>query len=446
MQTLGLAVIFLLLAVPSVDAQEPNYRVYGEVGFESVSEDRFVSVRPGFDWVEEVHTVGCVENPCYTDLRLSAHLPLRLIVSDDDPTQEGVIRERDWDEPSDFARVLKRLQFGNPYETIHASIGELSFVSIGNGTIVSNYVNNVQLDTFQPGVRANVNSAFGGFDLLIDNLLSPSVAGGRGFVRPFGFDDDDAFWQEFEIGVSMVSDFDAPLVIGGGPRTVDGYTAPSVEQARARSVAGFDAIFIWERERYDLFPYVDLNLSNGVGFHGGVNMALKLDDVKVWTQIEGQVFAAGYIPQYFGATYDIERYQFAGWGQNIAAPKSRFPAETENGRGLRLALGANIYDRVTFSADWSTHTIARSDSIALRLNVTPIDRVTLGAFYFKSGADDASELFDLDGAIIVSEARVTIYGPLYAMARFDQKYRLGDDATYSTTTDYLAGVGVQHTW
>ena len=139
--------------------------------------------------------------------------PLNLLVWEyqDDST---VIRQEDWDEPSDFFRMVRYVQYGHKRDPLYARFGTLAS-DIGHGTIMSRYLNTADLNTFRPGLHTEINLDFGGIELTSDVVTlwgqsSLSVGWHPCSRKPMGFVDPESAFNIFAIGFSYVADFNAP--------------------------------------------------------------------------------------------------------------------------------------------------------------------------------------------------------------------------------------------
>ena len=160
---------------------------------------------------------------------LGLQLPLNLLV-DNDPTSNcpppgtpcdrehktyfNVLRKRDWDEPSSFLKLIRYVRYGQKRDPLHFIVGQLWGATIGHGTLVNRYANNLSLDHPKSGMVLDLNSTFVGVETLVDSFANPTLFGGRAYVRPFG---DTMVLRGFAIGASLVADRIAPLTLQPGP-------------------------------------------------------------------------------------------------------------------------------------------------------------------------------------------------------------------------------------
>lgn len=419
-----------------------------EAGFGKVDEDWFLTTRLGLVLGFDVPRLGC--DDCSTRLQFGTQVPLRWRVIDNPPETDDTLRREDWDEVSDYFKILRFVEYGHPSEPLHARLGELGAVSLGHGTIMNSFFNVVSPDAFAFGVHTNVNTAYGGGQLVLNNVANPEIWGLRGYVRPWGFIDQDSFWHRLAIGTSIVADVDAPLRLRRNADNtigVDASTTPEVEDSQFTGFTGIDAeLALVSTDLFVVMPYTDLNIhwGQGPGYHlGTLASAQVAEPLKLSTRVEFRWLSENYLPDYIGPIYTIDRYQFSGWGTPVPAPKLRVAASQNGGSkvGYYSELSADILKIVQLTGAWSDYQGPDNSTLWLRANLRSIGPVTLGAYYYKHSFDGLDEAFDLDGALAVGEAQVMVFGPVYLRAHYSRLWRLIDDGTYETVDDWSIGAG-----
>jgi hypothetical protein len=417
-----------------------------EAGVGELDEDWLLSTRLAFYWFDEVSGLGCEPGStgaCTTTVKAAAQLPVRFELVDDEPSDAEVIRSEDWDDPGDYFRFVRFLEYGRPHETLYARFGELGSIVIGHGTIANGYLNTITTDDFHPGFRASANTTYGGLHLVINDVTAPHFLGVRGHVRPFG---RTSYWNRLAIGVTAVSDFRAPLELAQcaeGPCTVGVRTRPEVSERGAATVVGLDVeLAAIDTENWQVLPYVDVNAGQGFGAHLGTSAQARFGEE--WTtelRLEARAIGPKYLPDYFGPLYEIERFRFSGWGSPVAAPKARVAASragtTYGGFGQ---LAVRWADYASLALAFSDHGESDDSSAWLRLSITPPGPVTLGAYWARLNTDPA-KFAELDDALFVSEARVAIWGPLYVHGSYDRLFRLDLAGNYVAAQAWNAGAG-----
>ncbi|MBM4388215.1 MAG: hypothetical protein FJ088_10785, partial [Deltaproteobacteria bacterium] len=204
----------------------------------------------------------------YSGLSFAAAAPLRFT---DEKTPEGkrtLIRSADWDEASDFSRIIPYVSYGGNDTAYHLYAGLLSGVSMGHSSIVDGYYGAVDTDHYQAGVYLRYfGAAFGG-EALLDNYLDPSWTAVRGYLRPLAFMNPPDILKRITVGFTAAADFLAPVKVkkdGNGAIILDRYYLPENETDEI-SVTGFDADWMIVADKvFDFSLYFDYNLIAGVG-------------------------------------------------------------------------------------------------------------------------------------------------------------------------------------
>ena len=430
-------------AVPGVgELTEPqDERTMGldvGVGFSQIAEDSFIDTNLGFTFGLGKFSFGLL-------------VPLRIRVIDDPPENDSAIREQDWDEASDYMRVLRFVQYGSRQDTFFARAGELSGVVLGHGTIVSGYNNVVDVNHFQWGLTGAVNLNIGGSEVLLDNLIDPDIMGLRLYVRPWQFIDPESYWTNLAFGVSLIGDIDAPQSLQlatDGTFVVDDEHNLVVAESEGTGVLGFDVeLQAFTNDLVSLTPYTDVNvhLGHGTGLYIGnlANFSFT-DAVALNTRLEFRVLGEGHYPTYFDDLYELERLLFRPLdptGQR--RPKLQVldldPPDSRLGWYGEGTLG--ILGMVFVTAGYEDYQGDDNSSFFARLALSNLGPVTLGAYYVNQNFDGVGEFFDLDNALLVSEVRVGVWGPLYVIGQFSRRFSAQEDGTYEPVDDWGVGVG-----
>lgn len=447
-----------ICTAPALAQEEPGAGgVAAELIYDQIDGELLLGLRLKFGYEFVVPQIGCDEaeedaDACDTRLKIALQAPLRVPLGGDD---SGFLRQEDWDELSDYLRIVRTLEYGSPDEALHAHFGELGPASLGHGTIVRNYYNVITTDHYKMGAAADLNTVYGGAELLIDHLIDPGVSGGRVFVNPWAFVDADNILARVGFGATLVADLQAPtrlkiadeLEPNARPIAVDSALNPVVEASQTTSFVGFDVEFpLVEAEQFGLVPYADFShhTSLGSGFYGGLFLNYQpTDELEFRSQLEYRRVGEKFLPTYFGPIYEIERFQFLGWGQELPAPKVRQAASLKGGaaHGFYGSLSAQVSGLFDFTAAYADHQGPDNRLAHLKASVTPAENIQLGAFYHKQYFDVFADLLDLDGVLIAAESRVGVWGPLYLLGRYGRLWQVDPDGYYQNVHDFSLGIG-----
>ena len=127
-----------------------------------------------------------------------------------------------WDSPSTWLRLIRYLSYAQPYDPFYFRLGELDYLTIGHGSIMSGY-SNYDRRGLQVNLRKS-NSRYG-VETVVNDLGNPIIFGGRLFYRPFLRPENNnpltqlegqpaprsknnSFLTRFELGATYLTDID----------------------------------------------------------------------------------------------------------------------------------------------------------------------------------------------------------------------------------------------
>ncbi len=453
--------VALLLATAAASANDgdsaPLWLTSAEVGVGPIDDALFVHLTPRLSYLRPVPLVGCDgATGCTTLLEVSLHIPLRISI---DADHDGWLRRRDWREVSDFFRLIRRVEYGSPEESIHLRAGEIGPAHLGHGTLVNGYYNVVTTDHYRLGLNGHIDRPRWGAELLINDLTGPNLVGLRGRYRPPVLYEPDSDAQQFSLGASLVTDLTAPYqleTVGDSEQPVASPDFhPATETTRPTTAFGVDVR--WEgldRTDWDLTPYTDINhhIGLGSGVHTGVlwnqNFGTSL---RLSSRLEYRLLTARYLPDYFDPVYEITRYRHPSMGTGgFAGPKLRAAASADEAlrHGGFGQVSARIRNWITLSAAFSDGTGHTGADLRLRASFDYQDRARVGFFFyqFSSGPRDFGstlrELTRLDGALAALEGRIDIAGPLYAQGQYARQWQLREDGRFDNIHLWNLGLGM----
>ncbi|HOX42383.1 MAG TPA: hypothetical protein PK668_02240 [Myxococcota bacterium] len=451
----------------------------GDMNFGKIGEDWYATLNLGLTF--DFGIVG-----------FGIQAPLRLLMKDNDPENNdygGVLRREDWDEWTDYLKIIRYFRFGHKGELVFLQLGDLPGVTIGHASIVNRYYNNTDLAHFKLGVTLDVNTDYAGVETLLNNAFVSNLIGGRVYLKPFSFWDKDSYLNNFAIGFTAISDYAAPYCpdfeqqdTAGGPWTPGGAcmpaaldhdpaTFPNVRQRfdedmnivladkKAATVLGGDLEFkVLNLEWINLTPYVDLNgiIDGGFGFHGGImtNFNIPVISVGLQTRIEYRWMERGYIPSYFDSFYEIQKFNYPFKDENgrfgpahsevTDRPKAAVVEElaAQEGKGLNgyyAELAINVNDWVVVGGSYDDYDGPYNSNLRMYLTVPAFDFIKFGAYYYRHNFEGAGDAFDFDEkSLFLAEARYQIISFLYVVGQYWRVWRLDEDPTSASYGDYVA--------
>ena len=449
--------------LPSQMAQARSKEFSGQVGggvsFEKLHEDYFVKLL-----LFNTLTFGPVS--------FGLRVPLRLRVIDNDPDDDGLFRAEEWDEVSDYARLVHffELNLGGDSWRFRGRFGELSGESLGHGTLFAGYYNTLDLDHYQAGLVLEFAIHQGGVKLVLDNLLNPEIFGFRVHLRPLSLVMDSGLADRLVFGLTVASDTNAPVnprgflvptgINGGVPvfawyPLMDDDGLYLYDERRSVTGVGLDLEYaLLQNSLVDLVPYVDLNFLSagrvGVGFHLGAFFNLRIPTPvgpTLLTRLEYRAVGDDYAPRYIDTLYEAQRHQFDPTSVvgPLGEPLTKLGWLRRGDSGTHGWLGEVTLDFngwLQVGGAYEDYQGPDNAALTLSLAMPKLKVVKIGAFFSRRGFDGWDEAFDLDGALLTAYVQAAVYGPLTLSASYSRTWHARDDGTYQTDDGFSVGAGL----
>lgn len=444
----------------------------GEAGFGRIGEDYFLSLTLAL-------------NLNWENWGFGLQAPLRLRLIDENPQSDDFLvglRREDWDDPSDYLRILRYVYLGRPDKRgpFYIRLGELESTTIGHGTIMNRYQNRVDVNRIQTGLEAafSVGPFIG--EMVVGDLLDPRLVGVRGAIRPFDLfgrrsapvrvpapspgeegppngapaeaapqekDSGSGWGHGFIVGSSFFIDANAPLTLqtdADGLPLLDDDGTPLVDRETALMVIGVVEVSyeLIDTDFLQITPYSDLNkmteVAGGWGWHLGVLYGLRVPLIPVTFEASARTevrhVSGDYMSPYFDTVYEIERFQRLSSGGGLTQPKllslcgGRDPSCPANGSprtGYYFELGAGLENIINVSGEYLDYSGPRADGrFRLAAGIPLLRFLRLSAFYLRVNIDGPSDLFAIDDrSAIVAQASIPLYGFLDLRLRWWRVWR-----------------------
>ena len=382
-----------------------------------------------------------IGNEAYIQLQLQPDIPLGKIGIGLDlillynPYAEGdepqILAEDGemWDNPSTWLRLIRYVRYARPYDPFYFRFGELDYLTIGHGSIMSGYSN-----YDRRGLRVNLRNSENryGIETMMNDIGNPTIFGGRAFLRPFQRPENNNLLTRFELGATYLTDINPNL---------------QEEGEKPLSAVGLDVGFpIFETSTFRLDLYDDIALLNTLeNRDSGTEIALtegnNITTDLAWgnavgigfsfTQtlfkIEYRTFGEGYIPSVFDYTYESAKSlsaepcmpQFLGLETN-----------TEPRRGFFSQFIWHPLPQIHFLGTLEDYT---NSEPKLYMGITEsglVPRFSVRAFYTKRDIGEGAEtnffgdLFDLDEKSAFSvEVRYEVFPPVVSIVTREYTFR-----------------------
>ncbi len=432
-----LAILFLFLILPT-SAQDESQSATSE---EDISLNE---VEPPNFLTSGLYGGGLtfIDGDAYVQVQLQPDIPLGKVgigldlillynpYAEDEVPQILAEDGEAWDDPSTWLRLVRYVRYGQPYDPFYLRFGELDYLTIGHGSIMSGYSN-----YDRRGVRLNFKGAENryGVETMLNDVGNPTIFGGRAFLRPFQQEGNNNLLARLELGATYLTDINPNLQEDG---------------EEPLSALGLDVGFrIFETRTFRLDLYDDIAFLNTLSDELGeaiLETATAIDSLKTtlawgnavgvgfsFTQalfkIEYRIFGDGYIPSVFDYTYESAK---------SLSPEPNSPQF--------LGLETNAEPSRGFFSQFIWHPLPQIHFLGTLEDYTNIEpklymgatasklapRLSLRAFYTKRNIGEGGEtnffgdLFDLDEKSAFSlEARYTILPPFETIVLREYRFR-----------------------
>lgn len=226
--------------------------------------------------------------------------------------QDGKIRHEDFKDAYGYLRMLRYIRYGHKNDPVFARVGSIDFARLGHGSILYLYRNTVSYDLRKVGVELDLDLGKGGLESMYSDVAGAGVLGLRGFVRPLQFSQAGAIpiLGNLEVGATFASDFnsDANRTWGDAAGSIR-----NAEGGGVLSAVGLDLglpLLSHEVVRTTLYGDYTKILSYGSGAAVGLDLRLRgLGIFTVDAKYERRFVGNQYLPTYFNAFYERDRYQ-----------------------------------------------------------------------------------------------------------------------------------------
>lgn len=239
----------------------------------------------------------------------------------------GRLRKEDWDEASDFARIIRHFSVGGPQEKFYLRLSRLYDQTLGHGTTIRDYNANIDYNTARLGATMDINREVAGAQFMINDVINPDVLGVLAFIRPFRESAEDVLLRSLSFGLSFTTGIGQPNAMLYEP----GLFEPSIDQpipkvdsslnfeagdARALYIVGADVeVKVVRTQHADLKLYFDYSriLGHGGGFTLGSLLRTSAGAPPrqaFRARAEVHYFDANYLPSYFDSFHDIFQFQY----------------------------------------------------------------------------------------------------------------------------------------
>jgi len=353
----------------------------------------------GLNWIDGDLYYSFRFRPEISFMNFGVGLDLRL-----DFDSEGNLRKENFNEFADYLSIIRYVRYGLKNDPVFAKLGAIDWYTIGHGTIMYRYNNNIGFDNRSNGVVLDIDFGKFGFESIYSRLSEASVFGIRGYVKPLQFTDAAPIpiISNLELGVTYAADYNENAGVTAGTYDHQQNRFIPTEDKGAINIIGFDiGLPVISTSMFNLELYYDFNkiINFGSGSAAGIMMNFGgLGLVTASAKLERRFNGDNYIPSYFNTLYELNRFSVDTSANIVRSKVQQLAAAVDNSNGFYGELGVNVlglfdiigsYQRLDKDPD--------SGILHLSTEINPED----GSFVARAGYDkvnikDEKDLFTLD--------------------------------------------------
>ena len=302
-------------------------------------------------------------------------------------TNNGAIRSVDWDEDYDWARLIRYLRYGHKRDNFYARVGTLDAARLGHGFIMNYYTNEASFDNRKIGLALDMDFGTGGFESVSSNMGRFEIFGARGYIRPLRHAIDIPIVKDLTFGATFVTDVD-----------------PDSRRSSSDGMyeLGFDIeLPLIKNKMFNTITYFDWakidSFGSGIGFGIEANWRIVAGIAEVSAKLERRILGKEFVPAYFDAFYEIERYKPVAGGVVYRKDESLALIQ-ENTKGVFGELAGHILNTITLVGNFQRLDQTPNSGV-LHLAADTGDKIpvlALQANYDKMGIETANDAFTLD--------------------------------------------------
>jgi len=318
--------------------------------------------------------------------------------------QEGKLRKENYNEFTDYLSIIRYVRYGLKNDPVYVKVGALDYYTLGHGSIIDYYNNSPTLDARKIGMVADIDFGKFGFESMYSNFLQSGVIGIRGYFRPFQFTPqaDIPIIGGLEIGATYASDFNgkAGIINGFYDKTKNSFV--TTQDNGSISIIGFDiGLPLLNAGMLDVTLYSDYSkiINFGSGFATGLKFDINaLGAVRGVVKLERRFNNDHYLPAYFDALYEIERFSVDTANGTFSSKAAKLASLVDPGNGYYGELGLSVVGLLDITGTYERlDDDPNSGKLHIGTEINPED----GSFLLRAGYDKINirgegDMFKLD--------------------------------------------------
>ena len=357
-----------------------------------------------------------------------------------------------WDSPSTWLRLIRYVSYNQPYDPFYFRFGELDYLTIGHGSIMSGY-SNYDRRGLNLNFRKSNNRT--GAETVLNDFGNPTIFGGRVFHRPFlrAEPENNNFFTRLELGATYLTDINPNLQEDGEiPLTALGADAgfPIIERSDLRvdlynDFAVLNTVVhrpeVMPEEPLEPEPVVQTPTTRLESTPIGGDTATAEETEFVWgnavgvgfalpkaiIKVEYRILGDGYIPSVFDYTYESTK---------LLSPDPDAPeflgleTSVEQRRGIYTQLFLRPTPQIQFLGTFENYNISSPKLYMAVAGTELIPRFRFRVLYTKRDIGEGedtnffADLFNLnEKSAFVMEASYEVFPPVVTIVTREYRFR-----------------------
>ncbi len=354
----------------------------------------------GLNWVDGQPFYSFRVTPEFGFANFGLGLDLNLAVD-----SKGNFRKENYNEFTDYLSIIRYARYGHKNDPIYVKVGSLDYTTLGHGSIMYMYNNSPTFDARKIGAEFAMDFNEFGFESVYGNFAQAGVFGIRGYVRPLKLTSmkEIPVISNLEVGASFVTDFNKYAGVTSGTINSTNGEFKAVTDEGSVSIIGFDlGLPIVRTDMFNLDLYYDFVkiLDFGSGSTAGIKAELNgLGLVSLSAKLERRFNGDEFIPSYFNALYETERFNFDPTTGQVRSKVAMLQGlKSSESNGFFGELEANVIDLFRVLGSYERlDKLPKSGALHLTAEVVPKDLPFITrAGYDKINIEDEADLFTLD--------------------------------------------------
>ena len=294
--------------------------------------------------------------------------------------------DEDWNRDGDWLRPLKRMGYRTSEGDWRVEIAGYSQMTLGSGQVVRGLIGGAETTYGLPGLLVNGAASNASFQLFVDRVYDPDVAGAAVTWNP---------GSAFSLSLEGAVDSSAPLVFSG---RFDGGRPMADGEKSVRGLGGEAKYRFYDGDVLGLSLMVNAGSLNqeAKGTGGGVRMDLDFSSFyhnRLTLRAGTTRCRENYIPAYFDDLYQIERWGVSG---NTLLQLNPLDAGGADRNMVSAYMEYGLGDFFHVRAEYDRFDDDSMKRAGLLLNLSEEDNRGLEVILWSKTLNKGENLFDID--------------------------------------------------